>query len=249
MPEVADRSWPLPAKGVILSGVGTQHQHEENTVIHTRSLTKDFVVSKTNTVHAVRGISLDIEPGELVAVLGPNGAGKSTTMRMLTTLIAPTAGSATVAGHDVVAESAQRPEADRVRRAGQRRRAQPARRRRAVQPGPDLRAGPAVRTASGRRTARGTRSGRARLAQGVEPVRRAAAAAGRGDGPGAFAVAAVPRRAVDRARPAEPGEPVGAHSADAGERQHADDDHADHPLPGRGRLDGRAGWWSSTTAR
>ena len=76
-------------------------------MIHTRSLTKDFVVSKTNTVHAVRGISLDIEPGELVAVLGPNGAGKSTTMRMLTTLIAPTDGSATVAGHDVVAESAQ----------------------------------------------------------------------------------------------------------------------------------------------
>jgi ABC-2 type transport system ATP-binding protein len=76
-------------------------------VIHTRSLTKDFVVSKTNTVHAVRGISLDVEPGELVAVLGPNGAGKSTTMRMLTTLIQPTAGSATVAGHDVVAESAQ----------------------------------------------------------------------------------------------------------------------------------------------
>ena len=76
-------------------------------MIHTRTLTKDFVVSKTNTVHAVRGISLDVEPGELVAVLGPNGAGKSTTMRMLTTLIAPTAGSATVAGHDVVAESAQ----------------------------------------------------------------------------------------------------------------------------------------------
>jgi ABC-2 type transport system ATP-binding protein len=76
-------------------------------VIRTRSLTKDFVVSRTNTVHAVRGITLDIEPGELVAVLGPNGAGKSTTIRMLTTLIAPTSGSATVAGHDVVKESAQ----------------------------------------------------------------------------------------------------------------------------------------------
>ena len=76
-------------------------------MIRTRSLTKDFVVNKTTTVHAVRGINLDIEPGELVAVLGPNGAGKTTTMRMLTTLIAPTSGSATVAGHDVVAESAQ----------------------------------------------------------------------------------------------------------------------------------------------
>jgi ABC-2 type transport system ATP-binding protein len=76
-------------------------------MISTRSLTKDFVVSRTSTVHAVRSISLDIEPGELVAVLGPNGAGKSTTMRMLTTLLAPTSGSATVAGHDVVTESAQ----------------------------------------------------------------------------------------------------------------------------------------------
>jgi ABC-2 type transport system ATP-binding protein len=76
-------------------------------VIHTRSLTKDFVVSRHETVHAVRGISLDIEPGELVAVLGPNGAGKTTTLRMLTTLIAPTSGSATVAGYDVVAHPAQ----------------------------------------------------------------------------------------------------------------------------------------------
>jgi ABC-2 type transport system ATP-binding protein len=75
-------------------------------MIRTRDLTKDFVVSRSNTVHAVRGISLDVEAGELVAVLGPNGAGKTTTMRMLTTLLAPTAGTATVAGHDVVAASA-----------------------------------------------------------------------------------------------------------------------------------------------
>ena len=76
-------------------------------MIQTRDLTKDFVVSKKRTVHAVRGISLDVEPGELVAVLGPNGAGKTTTMRMLTTLIAPTSGSATVAGYDVIADAAQ----------------------------------------------------------------------------------------------------------------------------------------------
>ncbi|MGH3899399.1 MAG: ATP-binding cassette domain-containing protein [Pseudonocardiaceae bacterium] len=75
-------------------------------MIHTRSLTKDFVLSRAQTVHAVRGVSLHIEPGELVAVLGPNGAGKTTTMRMLTTLIAPTSGTATVAGHDVVTEPA-----------------------------------------------------------------------------------------------------------------------------------------------
>ncbi len=76
-------------------------------MIRTRSLTKDFIVSRSRTVHAVKGIDLQVEPGELVAVLGPNGAGKTTTIRMLTTLIAPTSGSATVAGHDVVSESAQ----------------------------------------------------------------------------------------------------------------------------------------------
>ena len=76
-------------------------------MIRTRSLTKDFTPSRGKTVHAVRGISLDVEPGELVAVLGPNGAGKTTTMRMLTTLIPPTSGSAEVAGFDVVTASAQ----------------------------------------------------------------------------------------------------------------------------------------------
>jgi ABC-2 type transport system ATP-binding protein len=73
-------------------------------MIRTTALTKDFEVGRGRTVHAVRGIDLTIEPGELVAVLGPNGAGKTTTLRMLTTLLTPTAGSATVAGHDVVDE-------------------------------------------------------------------------------------------------------------------------------------------------
>jgi ABC-2 type transport system ATP-binding protein len=74
-------------------------------MIRTRSLTREFTAGR-ETVHAVRGIDLDVAPGELVAVLGPNGAGKTTTMRMLTTLIAPTSGTAEVAGHDVVAEPA-----------------------------------------------------------------------------------------------------------------------------------------------
>ena len=76
-------------------------------MIRTRGLTKDFVVSRTRTVHAVRGIDLDVAPGELVAVLGPNGAGKTTTLRVLTTLVAPTGGTATVAGFDVRADAAQ----------------------------------------------------------------------------------------------------------------------------------------------
>jgi ABC-2 type transport system ATP-binding protein len=76
-------------------------------VIRTRDLRKDFRTGKDKIVQAVRGISLTVEPGELVAVLGPNGAGKTTTMRMLTTLIPPTSGTAEVAGFDVVAEAAR----------------------------------------------------------------------------------------------------------------------------------------------
>ncbi|HEX8488382.1 MAG TPA: ATP-binding cassette domain-containing protein [Propionibacteriaceae bacterium] len=72
-------------------------------MIHAEQLTRDFVVKK-ETVHAVRGIDLHVAPGELVALLGPNGAGKSTTLRMLTTLLPPTSGSARVAGASVVSE-------------------------------------------------------------------------------------------------------------------------------------------------
>ncbi|SDG15361.1 ABC-2 type transport system ATP-binding protein [Sinosporangium album] len=74
-------------------------------MIHARDLTKRFTVKK-ETVEAVRGIDLDVEPGGLVAFLGPNGAGKSTTLRMLTTLLPATSGSATVAGCDIAADPA-----------------------------------------------------------------------------------------------------------------------------------------------
>jgi ABC-2 type transport system ATP-binding protein len=74
-------------------------------MIHARDLTRSFK-SKTGTVEAVRGLSLDVAEGELVAFLGPNGAGKSTSVRMLTTLLPPSSGSARVGGHDVVAEPA-----------------------------------------------------------------------------------------------------------------------------------------------
>src|SRR5438874_8282745 len=53
-------------------------------------------------VVAVAGIDLHVAPGEIYGFLGPNGAGKSTTVHMLTTLLPPTAGRATVAGYDVV---------------------------------------------------------------------------------------------------------------------------------------------------
>jgi ABC-2 type transport system ATP-binding protein len=74
-------------------------------VIHTRSLARSFRVKRGEKVEAVRGIDIDVDEGELVAFLGPNGAGKSTSLRMLTTLLPPTSGSATVAGCDVVADA------------------------------------------------------------------------------------------------------------------------------------------------
>ncbi len=77
--------------------------------IEVRELTKTFTQGKRR-VDAVRGISLDVADGELVALLGPNGAGKSTTLRMLTTLLRPTSGSARLGGHDVATEP------ERVRR-------------------------------------------------------------------------------------------------------------------------------------
>jgi ABC-2 type transport system ATP-binding protein len=57
-------------------------------------------------VKAVNGIDFRVRPGEIYGFLGPNGAGKSTTVHMLTTLLPPTAGSARVAGHDVIKEGA-----------------------------------------------------------------------------------------------------------------------------------------------
>ncbi|MEV6249237.1 ATP-binding cassette domain-containing protein [Streptomyces sp. NPDC051742] len=57
-------------------------------------------------VHALRGLDLAVPEGSVCGVLGPNGAGKTTAVRVLTTLVTPDAGSARVAGHDVVRDAA-----------------------------------------------------------------------------------------------------------------------------------------------
>src|ERR671915_67661 len=60
------------------------------------------LVKKFGELRAVDGIDLDVPRGMIFAILGPNGAGKTTLMRMLATLAAPDAGSATVMGHDLL---------------------------------------------------------------------------------------------------------------------------------------------------
>ena len=71
------------------------------------AITTEGLVRSFEGVPAVDGLDLDIRQGEIYGFLGPNGAGKSTTVRVLCTLLAPTAGRATVAGHDVATEPGQ----------------------------------------------------------------------------------------------------------------------------------------------
>jgi ABC-2 type transport system ATP-binding protein len=71
--------------------------------IEARGLVREFKKGP----RAVDGIDLHVDPGEIYGFLGPNGAGKSTTVHMLTTLLPPTAGTATVGGYDVVKEGPQ----------------------------------------------------------------------------------------------------------------------------------------------
>lgn len=67
-------------------------------------LTKRYEDADGGLVHAVRDATLTCAPGEIYGLLGPNGAGKTTTLRCLATILTPTSGSATVAGHDLMRE-------------------------------------------------------------------------------------------------------------------------------------------------
>ena len=72
-------------------------------VIETRDLRRTFK-SRSGTVDAVQGVDLRVNGGEIFGFLGPNGAGKTTTLRMLATLLTPSAGEATIAGADLQRE-------------------------------------------------------------------------------------------------------------------------------------------------
>ena len=207
-------------------------------MIHTEKLTRTFRVGK-ETVEAVRGVDLDVAPGELVAFLGPNGAGKSTTLKMLTSLLAPTSGTARVAGLDVLADPAG--VRQRIGYIGQNTGAGLSYRvwdelflqgrfyglskSEATEPG----AG-----AGGQPGARGDGD-----AQGQLPLRRPEAPARHRARTDPLAEPAVPRRAVDGHGPAEPRQPLGAHHPPARAARHHD--RADHPLPRGSRHDVGAG--------
>src|SRR5262245_49220215 len=72
--------------------------------IRVENLVKSFRDLRRGPVHAVDQVSFEAHAGEIFGLLGPNGAGKTTTMRILCTVLKPTSGKATVAGHDVALE-------------------------------------------------------------------------------------------------------------------------------------------------
>jgi len=75
---------------------------ETRPVLETQSLTRRF-----KALTAVDNLSICVQPGEMFGLVGPNGAGKTTVIKMLTTILPPTSGSASVAGFDIVKQSAK----------------------------------------------------------------------------------------------------------------------------------------------
>src|ERR1700730_13905017 len=78
-------------------------------MIQVDKLAKSFKDKKRGTIHALDHISFEVKAGEIFGLLGPNGAGKTTCLRLLSTILKPTSGTALVGGADIV----QSPEAVR----------------------------------------------------------------------------------------------------------------------------------------
>ncbi len=72
--------------------------------VEVRGLAKTFYDEARGEVPAVQGIDFECHAGEIFGLLGANGAGKTTTLRMLSTILTPTGGSATILGHDIASE-------------------------------------------------------------------------------------------------------------------------------------------------
>lgn len=73
-------------------------------MVQTHDIAKHFRDPKRGLVKAVDGISLQVQPGQIVGLLGANGAGKTTLLRMLSTVVTPTSGSASIHGFDVLSQ-------------------------------------------------------------------------------------------------------------------------------------------------
>ena len=78
---------------------------EEQTVMNSEAIKIEGLTKTFEGITAVDGLNLSIEKGEMFGIVGPDGAGKTTTFRMLTGILTPTSGTATLLGHDLVKES------------------------------------------------------------------------------------------------------------------------------------------------
>ena len=76
-------------------------------MIHVENLSKGFNDLKRGMVYALNGVSFDVGDQEIFGLLGPNGAGKTTCLRILSTVLQPTGGTAIVAGYDVTKRPAK----------------------------------------------------------------------------------------------------------------------------------------------
>lgn len=76
-------------------------------MIHVHELTKNYSDLRRGQFEALKGISFHARPGQIFGLLGPNGAGKTTALRILSTVLRPSGGSATINGFDVITQSAQ----------------------------------------------------------------------------------------------------------------------------------------------
>jgi ABC-2 type transport system ATP-binding protein len=92
----------LEATNLLKTDAATQQAGKERFIVQTQSLTKRF-----GDLVAVNDFTVSVEPGEIFGLVGPNGAGKTTVIKMLTTLLPPTAGNASVDGHDISHKAAE----------------------------------------------------------------------------------------------------------------------------------------------
>ncbi len=76
-------------------------------MIHVEHVSKHFTDFRRGDVVALVDVSFDVRPGEIFGLLGPNGAGKTTCLRVLSTVLTPTSGVATVAGYNVLTQAAE----------------------------------------------------------------------------------------------------------------------------------------------